>query len=243
MAKPKQFPTRPIKLEKHTVSDSALGYSRTIHLLRGPSDQPQRLCLFLDGELYLEKMDVLPVLAALLDRGTLPPVTFAFMDHQDMQARGHDYTGNDQFGRFIAEKVIPWLQQEIPHLQPGRHLIGGVSLSGLESAWLAVQYPDHFRYCLSQSGAFWWNDEQFTKMARQSAPVNTRFWLSVGDQETEVDDPPEVSQIVGVKNAHQVLKTLGATVHYHEFHGDHDLKYWRAELDQALLWLLADKAD
>jgi enterochelin esterase-like enzyme len=41
-----------------------------------------------------------------------------------------------------------------------------------------------------------------------------------------------------VKNAHQVLKTLGATVHYHEFHGDHDLKYWRVELSQALRWLL-----
>ena len=239
MAKPGQ----PIKLEKHTVSDSGMGYSRTIHLLRGPSDRPHRLCLFLDGELYLQKMDVLPVLADLLDRGTLPPVTFAFTDHHNMKEREQDYTGSEQFGRFIAEKVIPWFQLEIPHLQPGHHLVGGLSLSGLESAWLALQYPGHFRYCLSQSGAFWWDDEQFTKMARQRAPVNTRFWLSVGDQETEVDNPPEVSQIVGVKNAQQALKTLGATVHYHEFHGDHDLKYWRAELGQALLWLLGDKTD
>ena len=78
-------------------------------------------------------------------------------------------------------------------------------------------------------------------MAAQRAPVKTRFWLSVGDEETEVDDPPEVSQIEGVKNACQVLKSLGATVHYNEYHGGHDLKYWRAELDQALHWLLSDK--
>ena len=215
-----------------------MGCSRPIHLLRGPSGQPQRLCLFLDGELYLQKMKVLPVLNTLLDRNSLPPVTFAFLDHLNMKAREQDYACNDQFGRFIVEKVIPWLHQEIPGLQPASHLIGGLSLSGLASAWLALQYPGHFRCCLSQSGSFWWSDERFTKMAPKHKPVASRFWLSVGDQETEVDEPPEVSQIEGVKNAHRVLETLGATVHYHEYHGGHDLKYWRMELDQALPWLL-----
>jgi enterochelin esterase-like enzyme len=240
MAKP---PGRPLKLEEHIISDSATGYSRTVRLLRGPPDQPQRLCLFLDGELYLQKMKVVPVLNALLDRGTLPPVTFAFIDHLNMEVRGQDYICNDQFGRFIGEKVIPWLQQQIRGLHPGHHLIGGLSLSGLASAWLALQYPGHFRYCLSQSGSFWWNDQHFAKMAAQRSPIKTRFWLSVGDQETEVDEPPEVSQIEGVKNVHQVLKSLGATVYYHEYHGGHDLKYWRAELDHALLWLLSGNHD
>jgi enterochelin esterase family protein len=223
--------------------DAAMGYSRPVHLLRGPADEPQRLCLFLDGELYLQKMEVLPVLEALLDRKALPPVTFAFIDHLTLEARQQDYTGNDQYGRFIVEKVVPWLRQEVPGLQPGRHLIGGLSLSGLASAWLAVQYPGHFRYCLSQSGSFWWNDQRFTTMASQHPPITNRFWLSVGDQETEVDEPPEVSQIEGVQNAQRVLKTLGATVHYHEYHGGHDLKYWREELGEALAWLLADRSE
>jgi enterochelin esterase family protein len=233
----------PLKLEEHTVSDAALGYSRPIHLLRGPADQPHRLCLFLDGELYLQKMKVLPVLQALLDRQALPAATFAFIDHLNLEARQQDYTCNGQFSRFIVEKVLPWLQQMIPSLQPDHHFIGGLSLSGLASAWLALQYPGHFRSCLSQSGSFWWNDEQFSKMASLRAPLTNRFWLSVGDQETEVDEPPEVSQIVGVKHAHRVLGTLGATVHYHEYHGGHDLKYWRQELDEALPWLLAGTND
>jgi enterochelin esterase family protein len=231
-----------ISLKEHTVSDPASGYSRPIHLLHGPAGQPQRLCLFLDGELYLQKMEVLPVLVALLNRHVLPPVTFAFLDHLNMQARQQDYTGNEPFGRFIIETVIPWLQQEVPGLQPRGHLIGGLSLSGLTSAWLALQYPGHFPYCLSQSGSFWWNDQWFTKIASQHKPIRNRFWLSVGDQETEVDEPPEVSQIEGVKNAHRALKNLGATIHYHEYHGGHDLKYWREELDEALLWLFNDDA-
>ena len=238
-------PNRPIKLEKHTVSDPATGYSRPIRLLRGPADRPHRLCLFLDGELYRNKMKAVPILKALRDRHAL---TFAFVDHLNMTAREQDYTCNDQFGRFIGEKVVPWLQQEIPGLRPGHHLIGGLSLSGLTSAWLALQYPGHFRYCLSQSGSFWWNNERFTQMAPERARTKVRFWLSVGDQETDVDEPPpgsppEVSQIEGVKNAHRVLKALGGTVHYHEYHGGHSLKCWRAELDQALLWLLAGNND
>lgn len=107
------------KLETHTVSDAAMGYSRPVHLLRGPVDQPHRLCLFLDGELYLQQMKVLPVLEALLDGNALPPVTFAFIDYVSMEARQQDYTCNDPFSRFIVEKVVPWLQREIPGLQPG----------------------------------------------------------------------------------------------------------------------------
>lgn len=232
-------PGRPLKLEKHIVSDSATGYSRPIRLLRGPADQPQRLCLFLDGELYLQKMKVIPVLENLLHRGTLPPVTFAFIDHLNMKAREQDYTCNYQFGRFVGEKVVPWLQEQICALRPGHHLIGGFSLSGLASAWLAWRYPGHFRCCLSQSGSFWWNDQYFAKMAVQRASMESHFWLSVGDQETEIDQPLEVSQVVGVKNICQVLTSLGATIHYHEYHGGHDLKCWRAELDQALPWLLS----
>jgi enterochelin esterase family protein len=235
-------PTQP-KLEKHIVADATMGYSRTVWLQRGPTGRPQQLCLFLDGELYLSKMKAVPVLNELAARGTLPPMTFAFVSHQNMKAREEDYTCNDRFGRFIAERMVPWLERKVPDLRPGHHLIGGLSLSGLASAWLALQYPEHFPGCLCQSGSFWWNSEHFTRMAPQRAPVKNRFWLSVGDQETEVDEPPEVSQIVGVNHALQVLRSLGGTVHYHEYHGDHDLKYWREELDQALHWLLDPKDD
>jgi enterochelin esterase family protein len=232
-----------IKLEKHNLTDAATGLSRPIHLLRGPVGQPHRLCLFLDGELYCREMKAVPLLSALLDPGRRPHMTFAFLDHGNLKSRERDYTCSENFGRYITEKVIHWLQREIPGLHPGQHLIGGLSLSGLMSAWLALRYPEHFRYCLSQSGAFWWNDEFFTKMAPQHAPADTRFWLSVGNQETEVDEtppgsPPEVSQIVGVNNACRVLKSLGATVHYHEYHGGHSMPFWREELNHALTWLL-----
>lgn len=234
---PKATPNPSPKLEIHTIT--AAGYSREIRLQRGPADQPHRLCLFLDGELYWREMDALPVLNALMERSALPRMTLAFISHGGMKARQHDYTCNEPFGRFMADTVMPWLQNEVSGLQSGDHLICGLSLSGLTSTYLSLQYPKLFSRCLSQSGSYWWNDQWLTKNATKWAPSPARFWLSVGDQETDADEPPEVSQHEGVNNLAKALKSVGAKVHYHEFHGGHDLKYWRAELDQALPWLVA----
>ena len=82
-------------------------------------------------------------------------------------------------------------------------------------------------------------------MARQHAPVRARFWLSVGDRETEVNvkHPPtgllqEISQIAGVEKAAQILRDIGGDVYYHPYHSGHSLQSWREELSEALLWLL-----
>ena len=128
-------------------------------------------------------MKIAPVLKDLNKRNALPPVTFAFIDHLNMKAREQDYTCNDQFGSFIGEKVIPWLQQEISGLRPGHHLIGGLSLSGLASAWLALQYPGHFPLLPVPNLAHFGGTASISlKWPRKRAPIKTRFWLSVGDQ-------------------------------------------------------------
>jgi len=115
MAKPK----RPIKLEEHTVSDPAMGYSRPVHLLRGPADQPQRLCLFLDGELYLQQMNVLPVLHALLglpdqyDPGSRPKASRS----PDTSGRAHLHLLADPNSKFKTQNSR-WASHSIrlPHL-------------------------------------------------------------------------------------------------------------------------------
>jgi|GEM_PF-5865175 len=45
-----------MRLEEHTITSSTGEYSRDFWYL--PSDQkPQKICLFLDGEYYVNKMD------------------------------------------------------------------------------------------------------------------------------------------------------------------------------------------
>jgi enterochelin esterase-like enzyme/GNAT superfamily N-acetyltransferase len=243
-------PRSTIKLEEHTVTGPATGYTRLVRLQRGPSDQPHRLCLFLDGEHYWRDMDAVPVLNALFDRMEMPRMTFAFVGHVSSAARDEDYTCNERYSQFIGEEVMTWLKEELPMLQNHGHVVAGLSLSGLMAAYLTLKHPQHFNCCLSESGSHWWKHEWFATMARQHAPVRARFWLSVGDQETAVDvnHPPtgllqEISQIAGVEKAVQTLKEIGGTVHYHQYHGGHSLQCWRNELREALLWLVTEEPD
>lgn len=244
----KANPRTTIKLEEHVITDDTTGYTRLLRLQRGPSNQTHGLCLFLDGEHYWRDMDAIPLLNDLLQKRNLPPMTFALVGHVSSDARHEDYTCNERYAHFIGDTVMSWLKREIPGLHDGGHMICGLSLSGLMAGYLTLKYPQHFAGCLSQSGSYWWNHEWFAGMAGQQRSINARFWLSVGDQETEVDvkHPPtgllqEISQISGVEKAAQILKEIGGTVHYHQYHGGHSLPCWRNELSDALLWLAAEE--
>ncbi len=80
--------------------------------------------------------------------------------------------------------------------------------------------------------------------------MKTRFWLSVGDEETDVNvsHPPTglfqgISQITGVERARAVLEDNGGEVHCHRYRGGHTFEHWRAELSDALQWLLRTAVD
>ncbi|MEQ8855418.1 alpha/beta hydrolase-fold protein [Gimesia sp.] len=224
------------------VMTSAAGdYSRNLWLVPGPRDSVHPLCLFLDAEHYLRDMDCLPLISKLMAGGQIPPLTLAFVSHVSSEDRQRDYLWNPRYAQFLAEEVVPWVCAR-SHARAEGNLICGLSLSGLAAAHVAFQYPGLFSQVLCQSGSFWWLAQQELEL-----PVNhARFWLSVGDQETEteVTHPPsglyqEISQIEGVEWAAAQFQDQGATVQYQQYKGGHAIAPWRAELPAALCWLLA----
>lgn len=244
----KSNPRTSIKLEEHFLDDPDTGYSRLVRLQRGPADEPHRLCLFLDGESYWRDMDAIPLLNDLLEGGTLPPMTIALVGHVSGAARHEDYTCNESYAHFIGDTVMPWLNKEVSGLDDCGHTICGLSLSGLMSVYLTLQYPQHFTGCISQSGSHWWKHEWFVEMARSKSPIDARFWLSVGDKETNVRVKhlptgllQEISQIEGVETAIRILEEIGGKVHYHKFHGGHSNECWRNELGHALHWIASNE--
>ncbi|MCB1219989.1 MAG: esterase family protein [Planctomycetales bacterium] len=222
-----------------TVIDSADGRYRR-RLWRSPaSDAPA--CIFLDAELYIERVGVLSVLDDMLASGSLPEMQFIFVSNEDAEARHHDYTCNADYARFIAEDILP-------AGRPG-NLICGLSLSGLAAAHIATSYPDSFSGALCQSGSFWWERCRFLQglLSRETLPG--RFWLSVGTEEREygVTHPPtgllqELSQLDSVRLLERVLRERDAIVRVNEYKGGHDPAMWRAELPEALEWLLVSPA-
>ena len=230
--------------EELTITSTEREYARSAWLVEGPKTD-HSLCVLLDGEHYRDKIDPVPIFSALVQRGSIPPMTLVFVSHGGAAARHSDYVCDPQFARFIAEDVVNQVRARVPSLSAERHLICGLSLSGLAAAHIALLYPSRFPAALCQSGSFWFEPDAFARLARQRAPVNTRFWLSVGDEETAVNvsHPPTglfqgITQIAGVERARAVLEETGGDVNYHLYQGGHAVEPWRAELGDALQWLL-----
>ncbi len=232
-------------LEEHWIEDPATGYARLVRLRRGPADRAHPLCLVLDGEIYWRDLEADPIFQGIAD--SLPSgMTVAYVGHVSALARHEDFTANEDYARFIGERMIPWLQEEVDGLNGSGHAVVGLSLSGLMAAHLALRYPQFFTACISQSGSHWWDHERFGETVKRHAPVRCRFWLSVGSQETQTDvrHPPtglhqQVSQVEGVRNAACLLRQAGGVVNEHEFDGGHARECWRDELDEAVRWCLA----
>jgi len=194
-------------------------------------------------------MNAQPVLEELLAEPGMPPLSLLFISHvgvgggaEDYAAcRTADYTCNDHYAKFVAEEVLQWAKSRNTGIQARDHVICGLSLSGLESAYIAFRHGNVFSAALSQSGSFWWLQGRDIRLPTTTA----KFWLSVGDQETanSVTHSPEliqkISQIAGVEQAAEEFRRLGGTVHYHRYPGGHAPAPWRAELPSALRWLLA----
>ncbi len=152
-----------MQLQEDKVESSSGEYARKVWLAPGVNDDdmtgPRKLCLFLDAEYYLDKMALLPTLFALQADGIVPRLACLFVSNVDSAARHADYTCNPRFTEFIAKDVVNWAREQCSEITPNGHIICGLSLSGLASAYLSLTHPELFPYALCQSGSFWWNNE------------------------------------------------------------------------------------
>lgn len=228
---------------RHSLTSATGEYTRDVWVIDGPSDRAHPLCIFLDAELYLKNMDILPVITGLMESGAIPQMTCVFVSHLDGAARHADYTWNKRYTKFIGEEVVTWARTQNANIQDTDNLVCGLSLSALAGAYVALRYPQVFSYALCQSGSFWWLKGKDFSLPQTEG----KFWLSVGDQETStnVHHPPtglhqEISQIAGVEAMVSRLQNLGATVAFRPYAGGHATAPWRAELGPALQWLVGN---
>ena len=184
------------------------GYARTVWFSAGPKETPHPLCVFLDGDHYLESLGAGSLLTEAIAGGSIPRMSFAFVAHNSAAARHEDYTCNDRYARFVAEDLLCWAKNRRSSIRTEGNVVCGLSLSGLASAHIALTFPHVFSSSLCQSGSFWWSKQQFVALVRKHFPIPSRYWLSVGDEETEKDvlHPPTdmhqgISQIAGVQSS------------------------------------------
>lgn len=223
-------------------------YTRTVWFSAGPKHKSHRLCVFLDGEYYLEKVGALAIVEKSLASGRIHSMSFVFVPSNGPQSRHEDFVCNDRYARFVAEDIVQWAKSQSDSVRGEGNLVCGLSLSGLASAYAALNHPKVFSSALSQSGSFWWSERRFASLARKHRGIESRYWLSVGDEEIQEDvsHPPTgmhqgVSQLAGVQSAVAALRAGGAEVRHHVYRGGHAFDPWRNELADALQWLVGSE--
>ncbi|WP_030420325.1 enterochelin esterase [Streptomyces sp. NRRL F-5065] len=211
---------------------------RRVWVHRPPGDAPSAVAVLLDGEMWGPVLDV----GGMLDRMTadkaLLPTAVLMVDSTGR--RMDDLACNGAFVDWLADGLLPWAAREFAApLRAERTVIAGQSAGGLTAAFSAFRRPDRFGLAASQSGSFWWPDddperetEWLTRQFAAGERRDVRLWLEVGLQEWML-----LPQNRRLRN---VLRARGYDVSYREFNGGHDYACWRGGLADALTALLAD---
>jgi enterochelin esterase-like enzyme len=210
-------------------------------------DGTSRLVVFLDAELYRERIGAHSIIQDLQARGEIADSLVVFVSYESLEARSRECPCHPPFAAFVAEELLPWIGDRFPAAKnASERILAGLSYTGLAASYVATIHPHAFTKVISQSGSYWWNACRLVEQVRQSEePIPAAFYLDVGSRETEVDvrhGPDlvqEVSQIDGVRRFRDALAAKGVGVKYVEFDGTHDFEAWKRALPDALRWALS----
>ncbi len=114
------FPSETLTLQS---PDNA--YTRDAWFHPGPQT-PHRLAILLDGEFYLERAQVLPIIQALTKAGKIPAMSWLFVASGGAAARHTDFTFNPDFARFIGQSAVGWAHERLGGVQTTQNLICGL---------------------------------------------------------------------------------------------------------------------
>ena len=216
-------------------------FERKVWSLAPPAGRPTAAILFLDAELYLERVGAAVVVRRLQERRAIPPAAAVFLSHGGAAARHVDFVCNPAYARFVASDLVGSVRKEHPGVT--EIAIAGLSLSGLAAAYAATRHPAVFRAAVCQSPSFWWEEGRFAEALPAATQTGPEFWISVGSRETEagVSHPPSglrqgLTQVAGCLSAVAALRAAGYGVSYREYDGGHDPGCWRDDLSLALPW-------
>lgn len=228
-------------ISEHHISSGLLAVPRkaVIHHAEGANS----CLLFLDGELYMDRVKSPDIIASAQESGSLPPLACVYLPNLSAADRHDVYTCHESFASFVALELPRWIERELGRFE--RLFLCGLSLSALQSIFTALKHPGIFAGVLAQSPSAWWQDERLASSFDTLPASRGRFWLSVGTREVEekASHPPtpliqNSSQLASVRRLANRMTDAGHDIHLNEYGGGHDPTCWGAELPRALDWLL-----
>ncbi|MFB5196265.1 hypothetical protein COJ96_08315 [Bacillus sp. AFS073361] len=162
-----------------------------------------------------------------------------YNDVEDRRKKYHPKgSQNQQYIRFLAHELVPFLDQEFPTYQMGstRALIGD-SLGGAVSLMTALQYPHTFGKVLLHSPYV--DDSILSAVKNFSEGQLLQLYHVIGNQETEVQttDGSLKDFLTPNRELSKIISEKPITYFYEEFSGNHTWTYWQPDLRRALKML------
>ncbi|HEX7737471.1 MAG TPA: alpha/beta hydrolase-fold protein [Ktedonobacteraceae bacterium] len=236
------------QVSQHAFHSSQSGNMYRLWIYTPPSytraAEPYNLLLLFDGWAYARVLQAPTILDNLQDVGALPPLVAVMLGHPDRQTRESEYTFHQPFLEFVTQELLPWIRLHY-HItaDPALSVVGGLDISAVSAALLALRHPDLFGNVLAQSGHFEGKLPEDTEHERvanlvasnPTAPV--RFHLDAGLLETHPTRGGGPSLLISNRHLRQLLQAKNYRVHYEEFSGGHDYICWQETFIDGLLAL------
>ena len=174
---------------------------------------------------------------------TAAPMIIAGIDHAG-PARIDEYTPTrdskhagggraGEYAKFLLETIKPAIDRKYRTV-PDQSAVGGSSLGGLVSLYLALKHPAVFRGAVIMSPSVWWDDRAILKEVEAFAGPRPKIWLDVGGREgvNTLNDARTLRDLLTAKGWD------GETLRYYEDRrGDHSERAWARRVRLALEFL------
>lgn len=182
-----------------------------------------------DGQRVFVDWRIDELMAPLVAANQMQPIiVVAIFNGDSQEERFSDYTptrdskfaksGNaDLYGRMIVEELKAIMDSEFrTSPEPANTAIGGTSLGGLVSIYLALKYPNIFGKAAVMSPSVWWDNQMILREVKKlnSKPAQ-KIWLDIGTAEGNLS-------IAGTKALRDALMAKG-------WQSESDLKYFEAK--------------
>jgi enterochelin esterase-like enzyme len=180
----------------------------------------------------------------LIDAGLVPPVVIVGIDHA-RKARIREFTptpgsrrlGGDaaEYASLVVDDVLPDVRKQYPVRRDRAGLsLGGSSLGGLVTLYIAAMHAKVFGGLLVMSPSVWWDRRIILRVLRER-PIepDVRVWIDIGLNEGTR----------ALTDARRLRDAIDGPEHTGAFHyeedpdGDHSERAWARRLPAALAFL------
>jgi predicted alpha/beta superfamily hydrolase len=188
---------------------------------------------------------------ALVEAGTIEPLIIVGIDNTGAN-RINEYTHTHDrkrgggeasaYAALVIGTVKPFVDATFRTLcHAGNTGIGGSSLGGLVSLYIALTHADVFGKAAVMSPSVWWDRRSILRLARKAPKTRPRLWLDMGTAES-----------MGAGSARRVLEDArllkaglvtagwieGVDLRYEDIEGgEHNERAWGSRFGRVLEWL------